>query len=227
MKLQKLRLPFLLLLFVLPLFGQTKSFNRVRTFDVRHYTIRVRFDRPTKTVLGETYISLRPLKANLATIELDAVGLSYDFVRLGNSNKNLQYRQDGEKLVITLDKTYTPKDLLSIRIGYSCQPKKGVYFVDALREGDKIIREAQIWTQGEPEEARHWLPSYDFPDDKATTEQFLTVGADETAIGNGALLETRENQNGNENFSLQNERSAFGLSDFVCRRKIRPRRRLV
>jgi aminopeptidase N len=189
-----------MLVFVLPLFGQTKNFNRVRTYDVQHYTIRIRFDRPAKTVFGETSIRLKPLKANFTTVELDAVGLSYDFVRLENSNKNLQYRQDGEKLVVTLDKSYAPKDLISIRIGYSCQPKQGVYFVDALHEGNKIVREAQIWTQNEPEEARHWLPSYDFPDDKATSEQFLTVNAGETAIANGALLEMQENQNGTKTF---------------------------
>jgi aminopeptidase N len=200
MKLPRLSLAFLIFLFVLPLFGETKNPNRTRTYDVQHYTIRVRFDRAAKTVFGETSIRLKPLKVNLATIELDAVGLSYDFVRLENSNKNLQYRQDGEKLVITLDKAYAPKDLLSIRIGYSCQPKMGVYFIDALREGNKIVREAQIWTQGEPEEAHHWLPAYDFPDDKATTEQFLTVDADETAIANGALLETRENDDGTKTF---------------------------
>jgi aminopeptidase N len=201
MKFQKLfLLAFFILLFVLPQFARTKNPNRVRTYDVQHYTIRTGFDRATKTVFGDTSIRLKPLKANLTTIELDAVGLKYNFVRFENSNKNLRFRQSGEKLVITLDKSYAPKDLISIRIGYSCQPRQGVYFVDALRDKNKIVRDAQIWTQGEAEETHHWFPSYDFPDDKATTEQFLTVGGEETAIANGELLETVQNANGTKTF---------------------------
>jgi len=217
MKFQKLYLfAFLVPLFVLPLSAQTKNFNRARTYDVLHYTIRTNFDRSNKKVSGETSIRFKPLKANFTSVELDAVGLKYDFVRLENSGKNLEYRQQGEKLVVTLDRAYAPKDSISIRVGYSCQPKKGVYFVEALREKNKIIRDAQIWTQGEPEEARHWFPSYDFPDDKATTEQFLTVEASETAIANGELVETLENANGTKTFHYKmNVPHAVYLTSFV------------
>ena len=89
---------------------------------------------------------------------------------------------------------------ISVRFKYSTKPKKGIYFVDALTENGKITRAAQIWTQGEAEEAHFWFPSYDFPDDKATTEQFITVEKDETAIGNGELIETNENTNGTKTF---------------------------
>ena len=74
----------------------------------------------------------------------------------------------------------SPRELIKIRLKYSAKPKKGVYFVSADRDGGTLLHDAQIWTQGETEESRHWFPSYDFPDDKATTEQFLTVEADET-----------------------------------------------
>ena len=86
-----------------------------------------------------------------------------------------------------------------MRFKYSTKPKKGIYFVDALKDG-KITRAAQIWTQGEAEEAHFWFPSYDFPDDKATTEQFITVEKNETAIGNGELLETVKNADGTKTF---------------------------
>ncbi|HEX8249038.1 MAG TPA: M1 family metallopeptidase, partial [Pyrinomonadaceae bacterium] len=217
MKIQKLYLAaFFVLVFVLPQFAQTKNFNRARTFDVQHYTIRTAFERSTKTVFGDTSIRLKPLKASLTTVELDAAGFKYDFVRLEDSGKNLTYRQAGEKLIITLDKAYAPKDSISIRIRYSCQPSQGIYFVEALRDKDKIIRDAQIWTQGEAEEAHHWFPSYDFPDDKATTEQFLTVAADETAIANGELLETLANPNGTKTFHYKmNVPHSVYLTSFV------------
>lgn len=90
--------------------------------------------------------------------------------------------------------------MISIRFKYSVKPSKGVYFVDADTEDGKVIRAAQIWTQGEPEEAHHWFPSYDFPDDKATSEQFITTEKGETAIGNGELIETIENADGTKTF---------------------------
>jgi aminopeptidase N len=180
-----------------PVFAQTKTFNRARAYDVQHYTIRLRFDPARKTVFGDTTVQLKPLKANFSAVTLDAVGMKYESVRLVNSagggggGKNLKYRQLGEKITVTLDKSYAPEELISIRFKYSCRPAKGIYFVPAGRE-----HSAQIWTQGEPEEAHHWFPSYDFPDDKATTEQFLTIKADETAIANGELIGTAQNADG-------------------------------
>jgi aminopeptidase N len=78
--------------------------------------------------------------------------------------------------------------------------KKGVYFVDPLIENGVETRSAQIWTQGEAEEARHWFPSFDFPSDKATTEQYITANAGETVIANGELLEKTTNADGTVTF---------------------------
>ena len=32
-----------------------------------------------------------------------------------------------------------------------------------------------FWTQGESEDTHHWLPCYDYPNDRATTEMIITV----------------------------------------------------
>ncbi|MDQ3321042.1 MAG: M1 family metallopeptidase [Acidobacteriota bacterium] len=193
----------LFLLFVSVNFAQTPQPNRarVRTYDVQHYILRVSFDRADKIVFGDTTVQLKPLKNNFRTIELDQADLKFESVTLEPQNVKLEYKTAGEKIYINLDKTYSPEDLISVRLKYSTtKPKKGVYFVDAQTEEGKIVREAQIWTQGEAEEAHFWFPSYDFPDDKATSEQFITTGADETAIGNGEQLETKENPDGTKTF---------------------------
>ncbi len=192
----------LLLFFTFSITAQTPkpSFEPVRTFDVQNYILRISFDRVAKTVFGDTTVQFRPLKNDFKSIELDAAGLDFESVKLETENKDLVYKTSGEKVFITLDKTYSPEDFISLRFKYSTKPKKGVYFVDALTEDGKITRAAQVWTQGEPEEAHHWFPSYDFPDDKATTEQFITAAKGETAIGNGELIEVIENENGTKTF---------------------------
>ncbi|MCY7345367.1 MAG: M1 family metallopeptidase [Pyrinomonadaceae bacterium] len=176
------------------------SLNRVRSYDVQHYTIRVSFDRAEKSVFGETIISLKPLKDNFRQLELDAAEMNFDSVQLVADNKKIAFKTSNDKIYLTLDKAYSPDDLISIRFKYSVKPNKGIYFVDEETENGKVTRAAQIWTQGEPEEAHHWFPSYDFPDDKATSEQYITVQEGETAIGNGELLEIIKNADGTKTF---------------------------
>lgn len=189
---------FLIFLFIFQAYGQTsvKTFNRERNYDVQHYVIRTSFDRKSKTVYGDTTVSFKPLKNDFKIIELDSAGIKYDSVRLESGNTNLSFRQLNQKIIITLDKTYQPDDLVSIHFKYSTKPVKGIYFIDPLIENGAVVRDAQIWTQGEPEEARHWFPSYDFPDDKATSEQIITVNKGETAIANGELIGKTENADG-------------------------------
>ena len=193
---------FFFFLFAFSISAQTSrpNVNRVRTFDVQHYILRVNFDRDNKIVFGDTTIQLKPLKNDFKSIELDAADLEFESVKLENSNKDLTYRLGGEKIFITLDKAYSPEDLISVRLRYSTKPRKGVYFVDAIEKDGKISRAAQVWSQGEAEESHFWFPGYDFPDDKATSEEFITVAKGETAIGNGELLETTENADGTKTF---------------------------
>jgi len=171
---------------------QRPDFNRPQTFDAQNYTIRISFDRLRKKVVGDTTVSLKPLRSDLRTLELDAVGLVFQSVNLDPSGVELKHKILPAKIVITLDKIYGPDDLISIRFKYTTvAPKKGVYFVPA----DKGHSE-QIWTQGEAEENRYWFPSFDFPSDKATSEEYITAKGDETVIGNGDLIEKTHNFDG-------------------------------
>ncbi len=176
-------------------FGQRPrpDFNRPQTFDAQHYVLRAAFDRVNKKVIGDTTVVLKPLASPFRTFDLDAVDLAFNSVTLEPEGANLQYQVSPGKITITLPKIYGPDDTLSVRLRYTAQPKKGVYFVAPTQE-----RSAQIWTQGEPDEARHWFPSFDFPSDKATTEQYITAEKGETVVGNGELLGKDDNGDNTE-----------------------------
>ncbi len=176
------------------------NFNRARNYDIQHYIIRVSFDRTGKNVFGDTTVLLKPLQNGFIQFELDAANIKFESVKLELENKDLAFKTANDKVYLTLDKSYSPNDTISVRFKYSAKPRKGVYFVEAQVEEGKVVRPAQIWTQGEPEEAHHWFPSYDFPDDKATSEQYITVPKGETAIGNGEPLESVENADGTKTF---------------------------
>ena len=172
-----------------------------RAYDVLNYTIRTRFDFPNRVVLGDETVTLKPLAGGLRSFDLDASSMKIESVTLADSNTALQYTQPKDKLSITLDRAYEPADSISVRIKYRATPEKGLYFIPQTRNGSaSLTKPAQIWSQGEPEENHYWFPCYDFPDDKSTSEQFITTNADEIAISNGALVETINNPDGTHTF---------------------------
>lgn len=191
-----------LLILLAPMVGSAQSsaprraFNRPQTYDVEHYTIRASFDRPAKKVIGDTTIRFRPLKDGLASAEFDAVGITFSSAVLEPSGTPLKFRTTPGKIVVALDKAYAASESIAVRFKHSAVPSKGVYFVNPKIENGIEIHSGQIWTQGEADEARHWFPSFDFPSDKATTEQFITANQGETVIGNGELIDETKNADG-------------------------------
>ncbi len=182
--------------------AQTTSSNldRVRTYDVQHYRIAVRFEPSKKKIYGDTTVELKPLAENFREVQLDAVGLAFDSVSHDGSDTQLKYRTDGGRITVALDRAYSANETIAIRFKYSAVPGKGIYFIDPEIENGKQVRAAQIWTQGEPDEARHWFPSFDFPSDKATTDEFITAAKGQTVIANGELVEKTDNPEGTTTF---------------------------
>lgn len=177
-----------------------------RSFDILNYTLRTRFDTQSKSVIGDETVTLKPIVADFNTLMLDAGAMKIESVALEGSDVKLRWTQPPQKLAITLDHAYQPADTISVRIQYRATPDRGLYFVPASR-GDSFMpqRSAQIWSQGEPEDNHYWFPCYDFPDDKATSEQFITTAGNEVAISNGRLVETFNNPDGTRTFHWKME----------------------
>ncbi|HCA59055.1 MAG TPA: hypothetical protein DEP46_13865 [Blastocatellia bacterium] len=168
--------------------------DRARQYDVEHYTIKLSFEPKQKLVRGDTAVRLRPLKAGLKTLEFDAVAFSFSRVSL--DGRDLTFRTIKDKVLVDLPAPSDAERNYEIRFEYTARPKKGIYFIEERRSGDRLVHPAQIWTQGQPDEARHWLPSFDFPSDKATTEKFITVPKGQTVVGNGETVAVIENPDG-------------------------------
>lgn len=184
----------------------TTHLRAARTYDVLNYTLRTRFDAPNKTVIGDETVTLKPLLDDFKSFDLDAGAMRIESVTLDETNTQLQWRQPPEKLSITLDRAYQTAETISVRIKYRATPERGVYFIPASRANFfGAARPAQIWSQGEPEDNHYWFPCYDFPDDKVTSEQFITTNGNEIAISNGVLVETKDNEDGTRTFHWKME----------------------
>lgn len=199
-----------------------RNFTRPQTYDAQHYSLRISFDRPAKKVLAETTVRLKPLKAGFTAAEFDAVGINFNSVTLEPAGTALKHRAQSGKISVTLDKAYGPTDEIILKFKHSSVPRKGVYFIPEEVENGKLIHGPQIWTQGEPDEARHWFPSFDFPSDKATTEQFITANADESVIGNGEFVTKTTNADGTVTHHFRmNEPTPTYLVSFVIGQYVR------
>ncbi|MBX3299239.1 MAG: M1 family metallopeptidase [Acidobacteria bacterium] len=198
MRSRSIKAAFAAMLFAASAFGQavTDPFDRPRTYDALHYVVKVRFDRSKRSIDAESSIKLRPLADGLRTLVFDSVGIRYRSVTLAGSGAPLAFKTGASDVTVTLDREYLSSETITINFAYSATPEKGIYFVNELVEDGKQVRSDQIWTQGEPDEARHWFPSFDFPSDKATTEQYITAESDETVIGNGELIDKAQEPDG-------------------------------
>jgi aminopeptidase N len=161
-----------------------------RFYDVLHYSIKLSFDEPQKTIFGNVTTTLVPLAAPLKMIEFDAEDISFKHVRLGT--QDLKFDSLASSVRIHLRRAYTHRETLKISIDYVSMPKKGAYFVEP--DSGYPHKPRQIWTQGEDMDNHHWFPCYDFPDDKATSEVTLIVQSDQEAISNGKLASVKEDR---------------------------------
>jgi aminopeptidase N len=182
-------------LFAVPSVAQLTPFDRPHPYDVRNYLINLRFDVAKKTVYGDTTVTLAPVGESLSSVDLDASDMNFTAVQIDGKDARFTVSSDG--VTVILDRSYEPGLPVSIDFRYVVtDPKKGVYFIPAENSAGKMKHPAQIWSQNEPEDAHYWFPSFDFPSDKATSEEFITVRKGEVAIGNGKDLGPQTNPDG-------------------------------
>ncbi len=156
--------------------------EREREFDLLHQTVHVRFDWERHAVIGTNALRLAALAEPLDSVRLDAVGMSISAVTDAD-HRTLAHRYDGRTLTIALASRLAPGDSTKLTVAYeTIRPSQGVYFID---------RRHVIWTQGETEATRHWIPTYDYPNDKATWEIFVRTPSRERALSNGTLVDSR------------------------------------
>jgi len=186
------------------LFQDEHGTRHPRSFDVLHYKLDLSFNEARKEVSGIAHITLTPLVDRLDSIVLHAIRMNIDSVG-SQSDLPVSYRSDSTLLTLTFSDPPHTFDTIAISIQYSCSPKEGLYFIQP--DSSDLTRRWQFWTQGEESENRHWFPSYDSPDDKATSEVIATVRDSYVVLSNGNLVsETRDTVNGTRTFHWRQEK---------------------
>jgi aminopeptidase N len=165
-----------------------EPYARSKDYDLQHSKIALRFQPEQKKVIGDVTHSLSLLRDGLETIWFDSVGLQIESVRINKSTAKFSTTEN--RLVVTLPKGAKAGAKYDVEIKYQGTPTKGLYFI--LPDKDYPNRPLEIWTQGESEDTRYYLPTYDYPNDRLTTETILTVPASWLTISNGKLIGVTE-----------------------------------
>ena len=183
---------------------------RSRDFDMQHIALNLKFDWDKEQAFGTATITLAPLVPDLKTINLDAGLMIINSVKLsGVKGLTFNYNEKETLLSINLDRLYKVGESLTFTVDYRT---KGEAVANTLGFGgggglkftkpttDNPTKRKQVWSQGESDYNRYWFPSYDSPNDFATTELTATVEKPMFVVSNGKLIERKLNSDGTETF---------------------------
>src|SRR5258708_39047801 len=161
-----------------------EPYARNRDYDLQHSKIALRFDVEQKKVIGDVTHTLTILRDGTPKIAFDSVGLTIQSVPVNKAPA--KFESTASKLIVPLPAAAHSGEKFEVDIRYEGKPAKGLYFI--LPDKDYPDRPKQIWSQGESEDTRYYLPTYDYPNDRLTTETILTVPASWITVANGKLI---------------------------------------
>lgn len=174
------------------------AYDGPQPFDMLNYKLDLSLAMINDGFHGKMTMTMR-LKENVDSLSLNAVGLTFDTLRVDGIPKSFAFRSGTESFTIFLGGTRLVGDTVRIEIVYRRTPgfprpssRQGYYFFR-----DTIGLPSNLgYTFSEPYDARFWMPCYDQPWDKATSDINITVPTGYVAASNGKLLGTTNNGNG-------------------------------
>jgi aminopeptidase N len=174
-----------------------EPYARSRDYDLQHSKIVLRFDVSQKEIVGDVTHTLSILNDNVARISFDSVGLNIHSVTVDRAPA--KFETTDAKLLVYLPSAAKAGQKFEIEIKYDGKPSKGIYFI--LPDAAYPNRPIQIWSQGESEDTRFYLPTYDYPNDRLTTETVLTVPASWQTVANGKLMSVADSGHGQKTWT--------------------------
>jgi aminopeptidase N len=180
-----------------------------KLFDLLHTDLNLRPNWQAHTMKGEAVLSLMPYFHPQDTLVLDAKSMDISSVSMVKKTGNVALKFTNNKLHLTidLDKKYTRKDTIKIKIDYVAIPdsvkdkgglaissEKGLYFINT--DGKKKNMPTHLWTQGETQANSCWFPTIDHPSEKHTQAIKITYEDKYVSLSNGKLVSTKKNTDG-------------------------------
>jgi aminopeptidase N len=171
-----------------------------RDYDLKHVAVTLNIDYPNKSFEGMSVNTFAPLREDgLKTVRLHCAK-SLDVKSCEINGKSAPFTRDEDVLLITTPTAIKQNEDATVTVRYSGGKNQGGAFGQGggwhwiLPEGANTPDRVGFWTQGETGFNREWAPTWDYPNDFATSETTTTVPAAWKVIGNGVLISEKEDK---------------------------------
>ncbi|HEY1656125.1 MAG TPA: M1 family aminopeptidase [Candidatus Tumulicola sp.] len=173
--------------FALP--GSRPHYGPDKSVEVELIDLDLKPDLEAETLEGVCTTTVRALDEDVARLALDAVDLDVSAVERGGTAQRFA-RRNG-KLEIEFEPPLLAGERTTFSVRYRVsKPRHGLFFVKpTAAQPDKVLH---AWTQSQDENARYWFPCLDYPHEKQRTSATITVAKGTFALGNGELVERRD-----------------------------------
>ncbi|MGC8668529.1 MAG: M1 family aminopeptidase [Chthonomonadales bacterium] len=177
----------------------TVHYPRDHAYHTRNLLLRLHVFWPARTFAGVVVHTVTPLRHEVRTLEFDA-GKPLEIQECRINTARVPFRRDGDRLILTAPTPLRRGVEYRVSITYRRDPKAPA---SRTMMGDSSFhwitpdpfqpeRKPGFWTQGETESNHDWVPLYDYPNDKATSEEYVEAPAGWVVIGNGSLVSVQD-----------------------------------
>ncbi len=188
--------------FALP--GARPQYGPDKLVAVEAIALHLTPDFDSEAVDGVCTLTVRAFDEPVPRLVLDAVDLQVKAVdQVGPRSSPLNFKQRDGTLEIDFDPAIDAGEETAFAIRYRVErPRHGLFFIKPTAAHPEKI--AHLWTQSQDQYARYWFPCLDYPHEKQRTETTIVVPKGMFALGNGELLERKE-ENGKTLFRYRQE----------------------
>jgi len=167
----------------------TPKYAPDRTFDLLHVKVQIDVDAKKRSYQGISTNTLSPLRDGAPIVFHAGANLAID--RVSVDAKPVKFRREGEMIIVESSAKRGQKVVVSTAFRVVSDPEGGLmayggwHWVEPTAEQPNRVG---FWTQGETELNRQWAPTWDYPNDMATSETITRVPADWMVVSNGDLV---------------------------------------
>jgi aminopeptidase N len=164
-----------------------------RTCDLLHVAVDLDIDYPNRLYRGTSTSTMSPLRNGITTVMIHA-GTTLEILSVKVDGVDAKYRHEGKQLFIDTKPLVKGKPI-KIEVKYQAKNSRGGGFGSGggfhwMSPTATNPTRVGFWTQGETDYNSEWAPTWDYPNDLATSETHTTVQSDWDVIGNGVLAST-------------------------------------
>ncbi len=171
-----------------------------RDYDLQHVSVSLVVDYKKRAFSGTVVNRLAPLKDPLRTVRLYC-GPSLRVSGCAVDGRPATFTREGDRLFVAVPagSALARGKSVAVSVRYQGGSRQGQGFGQGsggfhwINPTPAEPNRRGFWTQGETEGNRDWAPTWDYPNDFATSETRTTVPDDFSVVGNGVLVkETRD-----------------------------------